>query len=108
MDAPARADDPVRSWEYRDHQCHVYEAAGGESPADAGEEPVWAGYVRTKLPEGAADLEDELHVPGTLTDAGESWIGFTVSDDDRDADGTAADVEELVDQLLELETTMDG
>lgn len=107
MDAPARADDPVRSWEYRDHQCHVY-AADGDAPGDTGEETVWAGYVRTKLPEGAADVGDELHVPGTLTDGGGSWIGFTVSDDDRDADRTASDVEELVDQLLDLETAMDG
>lgn len=107
MDAPARADDPVRSWEYRDHQCHVY-AADGDVPADGGEESVWGGYVRTKLPEGVPDVEDELHVPGMLTDGGENWIGFTVSDDERDAEQTAGDVEELVDQLLELETAMDG
>lgn len=107
MSTPDRDDDPLVSWEYRDHQCHVY-AADEEAPADAGSETVWAGYASSKLPDGSDDLESELHVPGRLTADEDGWIGFSVSEDDRDEAGTRSDVEELVDQLVELETTMDG
>lgn len=108
MSTPDRDDDPVESWEYRDHECHVY-VADAESPGGAGEadEAVWAGYARTKLPEGLDDRETELHVPGTLI-ADDGWVGFSVSADDRDEARTRADVQDLVDQLVELETAMDG
>lgn len=105
MDTPDREDDPVDSWEYRDHQCHVYAADAG-SPGGS-DQTVWAGYARSKLPAGLEDRDEELHVPGTLT-SDDGWIGFSVSADDRDADRTRADVEALVDQLVELEASMDG
>lgn len=109
MSTPDRDDDPVESWEYRDHECHVYVADAG-APGGAGEadEAVWAGYARSKLPEGPDDRETELHVPGTVITDDDEWVGFSVSAEDRDEAGTRADVEDLVDQLVELETTMDG
>lgn len=105
MDTPDRDDEPVDSWEYRDHQCHVY-AADGDSPA-GGDETVWAGYARSKLPDGLEDGDEELHVPGTVT-RDDGWVGFSVSADDRDAARTRSDVEDLVDQLVDLESSMDG
>lgn len=106
MDTPDRDDEPVASWEYRDHQCRVY-VSSSETP-DAGAGAVWAGYTRSKLPDGADEPGPELHVPGSLVDGGEGWIGFSVSGDDRDEERTRADVEELVDQLVGLESSMDG
>lgn len=107
MSTPDRDDEPVATWEYRDHQCHVY-VADGETPGGSGDEAVWAGYARSKLPEGSEGRDAELHVPGTLLEGEEGWIGFSVTEDDRDEERTRADVEELVDQLVDLETTMDG
>ena len=103
METPDRDDDPVESWAYADRPCHVYAVDG------TGGETVWTGYARTKLP-GAVDLSDrELQVPGTLEEREDgSWVGFAVSSDDRDAAGTRTDLERLVDQLVELETTLDG
>lgn len=106
MSKPDRVDDPVDSWEYRDHQCHVY-VADADTPGEA-DEAVWAGYARSKLPDGLDGRETELHVPGTVTEEGNGWVGFSVSAVDRDEARTRADVEDLVDQLVELETTMDG
>lgn len=106
MATPNRDDEPVAAWEYRDHQCHVY-VADGDSPG-GDDEAVWVGYVRSKLPDGRDGRGSELHVPGTLSTDEEGWIGFSVSGEDRDEARTRADVEELVDQLVELETTMDG
>lgn len=106
MSTPDRDDEPVDSWEYRDHQCHVY-ATDAETPGEA-DEAVWAGYARSKLPDGLDGLGTELHAPGTLIEDEDGWIGFSVTADDRDVGRTRADVEDLVDQLVELETTMDG
>lgn len=106
MNTPDRDDEPASSWVYRDHQCHVY-AADAETPVDADDGPVWAGYARSKLPDGLRAMEAELHVPGDLT-AEEAWVGFTVTGGDRGEARTREDVEELVDQLVQLETTMDG
>ena len=103
METPDRDDDPVESWTYADRPCHVYAADG------TGGEIVWAAYARTRLPTGV-DLSDrELQVPGTLEEREDgTWVGFTDSSADRDAAGTRADLERLVDRLVELETTMDG
>lgn len=104
MDAPDRDDEPVESWEYRGHQCHVYSS---DDPTDG--ETVWAGYARTKLPD-AEDFDNfDVSVPGELTSGvDEGWVGFSTSNDSRTADQTRADVEQLVDQIVELETSMDG
>jgi hypothetical protein len=103
MVAPARDDEPVASWTYADHQCHVYAAE------DDGDETVWSGYARTKLPEGESTEYPDLSVPGDLTTGvDDGWVGFAVTGENRDADTTRRDVEALVDQLVELETSMDG
>ena len=104
METPDREDDPVESWEYEGHQCHVYAADG---PTDG--ETVWSGYTRTRLPEGQSPGDLDVRVPGDLTDGvDDGWVGFATSDDSRDAAETRADVEDLVDQLIELEASMDG
>ena len=104
METPDRDDEPVESWEYEGHQCHVYAADD-----DVDDDTVWAGYATTRLPDGESPADLDVHVPGDLV-AGvdDGWVGFAVSDGSRDAAGTRADVEELVDQLVELETSMDG
>lgn len=104
METPDRDDEPVDSWEYESHQCHVYAADDGVD-----DETVWSGYARTRLPEGES-LEDlDVGVPGDLV-AGvdDGWVGFAVSGGSRDAAETRADVEDLVDRLVELEASMDG
>lgn len=104
METPDRDDDPVESWEYGGRQCHVYAAA---DPTDG--ETVWAGYARTRLPEGESPGDLDVHVPGDLTEGvDDGWVGFATSDDPRDAEATRSDVEDLVDQLVELEASMDG
>ena len=104
METPEREDEPVESWEYEGHQCHVYAA---DDLMDG--ETVWTGYARTRLPEGETPEDLDVHVPGDLTDGvDEGWVGFAASGDSRDLQGTKADVEELVDQLIDLETSMDG
>lgn len=104
METPDRDDEPVESWEYSDHQCHAY---ASEDPVD--DQTVWAGYARTKLPEVRSAEDLDLQVPGSLVAAGaDGWVGFSVAGDSRDVAQTRDDVERLVDQLVELETTMDG
>lgn len=104
METPDREDEPVESWRYEGHQCHVYAASD-----PVGEETVWTGYARTKLPESEDPGDLSLGVPGDLV-AGvdDGWVGFAASDDSRDIGQTKADVEDLVDQLVELEASMDG
>ncbi|QLD91096.1 hypothetical protein HWV07_19420 [Natronomonas salina] len=104
METPDRDDDPVESWEYEGHQCHVY-AADDDVDGDT----VWSGYAKTRLPEGESPEQLDVHVPGDLvTGVDDGWVGFAVGDDSRDAGETKGDVEDLVDQLVELETSMDG
>lgn len=104
METPDRDGEPVESWEYEGHQCHVYAA-----DEHVNDDTVWTGYATTRLPEGESPEDLDVHVPGDLvTGVDDGWVGFAVSDESRDAAGTRADVEELVDQLLELETSMDG
>lgn len=104
MDTPKSAADPAESWQYRDHRCQIYAAA--DAPGD---ETAWAGYVRTKLPEGEAPDDVAVDVPGDLV-AGveEGWIGFATADDTRDVAAVRAAVERLVDQVVDLEESMDG
>jgi len=72
-------------------------------------ETVWEGYARTRLPAAETADDLDLHVPGDLvTGAGDGWVGFATSEEPRDAAETREDVEVMVDQLLELETSMDG
>lgn len=104
METPDREDDPVESWEYEGHQCHVYAA---DDPVDG--DTIWAGYARTRLPDGESPETLDVHVPGDLASGVEDgWVGFATSDESRDVARTRADVENLVDQLVEIESTMDG
>lgn len=104
MTPPERDDDPVESWTYRDHECRVYRS---EDPVDG--EPLWAGYARTKLPDAEDYSDADLDVPGELTTPVEGgWVGFSVAGGSRDAEQARREVEQLVDQVVELESTMDG
>lgn len=99
-----RDDDPEEAWTYRDHECRVY---ASEDPVDG--ETVWAGYVHTSLPDAGSYSDSELAVPGELTtDVEDGWVGFSVSGGSRDAEQASREVEQLVDQVVELEATMDG
>lgn len=119
MDAPERADDPVETWEYRDHLCHLYSHDSGDG------ETTWAGFARTKLPDAEDPDDVDVDVPGELVYGVEDgWLGFETTGDvgavdemdvgavggmDADAvDGMKAEVERLVDYVIELETSMDG
>lgn len=104
METPDREDEPVESWEYEGHQCHVYAA---DDLMDG--ETVWAGYAQTRLPESESPADLDVHVPGDLTEGvDDGWVGFATSDGSRDVEETRSDVEALVDQLVELEASMDG
>lgn len=103
MDRPESATDPAESWEYRDHQCQVYADAG------AAGETAWAGYVRTKLPEGEGPDDVPVDVPGDLVSGvDDGWIGFATADDAQDVAAVRVAVERLVDQVVDLEESMDG
>jgi hypothetical protein len=73
------------------------------------DDTVWSGYARTRLPEGESAKNLDVHVPGDFVDGVEDgWVGVATSDDSRDVEETRADVEDLVDQLIELESSIDG
>ena len=104
METPDRNDEPLESWEYEGHQCHVYAASD-----DVDDDTVWSGYARTRLPEGESAKNLDVHVPGDFVDGvQDGWVGVATSDDSRDVEETRADVEDLVDQLIELESSIDG
>lgn len=99
-----RDDDPLETWTYRDHVCRVY---ASEDPLDG--ETVWSGYVRTSLPDAEDYTDSDLDVPGELAvGVADGWVGFAVSGGERDAAQARREVEQLVDQVVELEATMDG
>ncbi len=104
MDTPNRDDTPDISWTYRGHQCYVYTAT---DPVDG--DTFATGYVKTKLPAGEDSADLNVSVPGEFTtDRADGWIGFSTASPSDDIEQMTRAVELFVDDLLELEITMDG